>query len=331
MAEGIRIGPYRIVQLLGFGGMSQVWVAEHTLLERRAAIKVLRPELSSQQGVVAQFFQEARITTAVANPGIIQVFDFGFHVDGSAYIVMELLEGETLDCRLQRFGVLDIADALHVVRQVATALEVAHARGIIHRDLKPDNIFLARDPEVASGERAKILDFGIAMRVGDRMAVPESSVLGTPAFMSPEQCCGSRDIDQRSDIYSLGCVLFHLVTGRPPFASPESAAMMAMHLRVPTPMPSRYALGIPSAVDQLVLRCMAKDPARRFTAPALAAAIDALLQAPAAAGLFGRPTAPWSCEPCTDTLPTLPGVPDDAVTCVPPRRPGTILGRAALG
>jgi len=313
MVEGTWVGAYQIVAPLGAGGMSEVWIAEHTLLGRRAAIKVLRAELSRRSEVVTQFFHEARITTAVANPGIVQVFDFGFHTDGSAYTVMELLEGETLDRRLARSGVLAADEALHIVRQVARTLGIVHARGVVHRDLKPDNIFLVRDLEVTGGERAKLLDFGIAKQLGDRQVMHESGIVGTPVFMSPEQCRGSRDVDQRSDIYSLGCLLFTLVTGCPPFEAADNDTVMAMHLNAPRPVPSRFATGISPAIDHLVLGCMAKDPARRLTAYALASAIDPLLWAPYPAGAQGWAHAPSPDELDTDVDPTLPGTLDDAV------------------
>src|SRR5262245_16981393 len=181
MVEGTQIGAYRIVKPLGAGGMSQVFVGEHALLGRRAAIKLLRPRLSRQSDVVRRLFNEARIMTALASPGIVQVFDFGFHTDGSAYIVMELLDGETVDARLARQGPVPVHQALRLVRQVASALCTAHARGVVHRDLKPENIFLARDAEAAGGERAKVLDFGIAKLLGDTaIATGETVVLGTP-------------------------------------------------------------------------------------------------------------------------------------------------------
>jgi len=324
MVEGTRIGAYRIVEPLGSGGMSEVWIAEHTLLDRRAALKVLRAELSSQPEIVAQFFNEARITTAIANPGIVQIFDFGFHTDGSAYLVMELLDGETLRRRLARCGALAITDALHIVRQVARALCVAHARGVVHRDLKPDNIFLVRDPEVVGGERAKILDFGIAKRLGDHaMNVKESAVLGTPAFMSPEQCRISGEVDQRSDVYSLGCVLFVLVTGHPPFEGDKATDVMAMHLHEPAPVPSRCGGGIPSAIDHLVLCCMAKEPERRLSACELASAIGALFRAPHFAGTHERATAPFSGAAWADAQPTLPVIPErrDLGLLLPATRP----------
>jgi eukaryotic-like serine/threonine-protein kinase len=277
MEAGTPIGAYRIVKLLGAGGMSEVFVAEHALLGRRAAIKVLRARLSRQSDVVQRLFNEARIMTAIANPGIVQIFDFGFHVDGSAYIVMELLEGEALDARLARRGPLAIAEALGLVRQVASALWAAHAFGVVHRDLKPENIFLARDHEVAGGERAKILDFGIATLIGEDASVArESVVLGTPSFMSPEQCRGAGTVEQRSDVYSLGCVLFTMITGRPPFAQAAPAELLALHQLEPAPVPSQHAPGIPEVVDHLVLRCMAKDPTERFTAGELARVIGAV-------------------------------------------------------
>jgi len=330
MVAGTRVGAYRIVEPLGSGGMSEVWVAEHTLLGRRAAIKVLRAELSRRPDIVEQFFHEARITTAIANPGVVQIFDFGFHTDGSAYLVMELLEGETLDRRLARSGVLAIADALHIVRQVAKALCVAHARGVIHRDLKPDNIFLVRDPEVVGGERAKILDFGIAKLVGAHRTRLDAAVLGTPAFMSPEQCRGSPEVDQHSDIYALGCVLFALVTGRAPFGGEDPGEVMARHLGEPPPVPSQCAPGVPSAIDHLVLRCMAKDPGRRLTACELAGTIGALFRAPYFAGTHGRASAPFSGAVHTDARWTLPDASGHAARATPAQRTTSVALLTAL-
>jgi serine/threonine-protein kinase len=156
--EGSSIGPYRVVRKIGAGGMGAVFLGEHTLIGRRAAIKVLLPELSSRRDSVDRFFNEARATTAISDPGIVQVFDFGFTPDKVAYIVMELLEGEQLDVRLARLGALTPTDALRITRQAAGSLGAAHAAGIVHRDLKPENLFMIRDPEALGGERPKILD-----------------------------------------------------------------------------------------------------------------------------------------------------------------------------
>jgi serine/threonine-protein kinase len=195
VGPGTQVGSYRLLEQIGEGGMGAVWLAEHVMLGRRAAIKVLQASFSMQPDIVTRFFNEARAATAIADPGIVQVFDFGHHSDGSAFIVMELLEGETLHARLRRTGPLPCADALRIARQIAGSLGAAHARGIVHRDLKPENVFMVRDAEVAGGERAKILDFGIAkLGVGTSSGTNTHAVLGTPAYMSPTStrsaaCC----------------------------------------------------------------------------------------------------------------------------------------------
>jgi serine/threonine-protein kinase len=275
MNAGTSIGPYRIVKKIGEGGMGAVYMAEHALLGRAAAIKVLLPALSSQREIVDRFFNEARATTAVNDPGIVQVFDFGFHTDGSAYIVMELLDGESLEARIHRRA-LSVADALRITRQVAGSLAAAHARGIVHRDLKPDNLFMVRDAEARGGERPKILDFGIAKLTGDtgdRARTRTGTVMGTPVYMSPEQCRGAGTIDHRCDIYSLGCVLYHLLAGRPPFDFEGVGEIISAHLREPPKPP-----GVTPAIDELVLRCLAKAPEQRFQSMAeLQAACEAQL------------------------------------------------------
>ena len=265
MLAGTQIGAYRVLERIGAGGMGAVWLAEHLALGRRAAVKVLHPEYSAKPEIVQRFFNEARAATAISDPGIVQVFDFGQHTDGSAYLVMELLEGETLEKRLTSLGRLAIADALRVMHQVASTLGAAHARGIVHRDLKPENIFLVRDSAVLGGERAKILDFGIAKLASNAGGLKTSTqaVMGTPMYMSPEQCRGAGHVDQRSDVYSLGCVLFHLLTGRPLFDAEGVGDIMAMHLREPAPRLSTRTTEMPPEVDDLVARCLEKDPTRR--------------------------------------------------------------------
>ena len=280
MNIGSNIGQYRILRKLGAGGMGTVYLAEHILLGRRAAIKTLLPRLSVQREIVERFFDEARATSAIAHPGVVQIFDFGYHVDGTAYIVMELLEGEALSARLGRLGTLPIGDALRIARQVAGSLEAAHAKAIVHRDLKPENVFLIQDREALGGERAKILDFGIC-KLGDRDATVTQSgaLIGTPVYMSPEQCRGAGGIDHRSDIYALGCVLFHMLTGRPPFECDGAGEFIVAHMREAPPVPSSYAAEIPELVDELLLRCLAKSPDDRFASMvALQAEIDHVIE-----------------------------------------------------
>ncbi|HET9620202.1 MAG TPA: protein kinase, partial [Kofleriaceae bacterium] len=261
--------------------MGAVYLGQHTLLGRRAAIKVLLPALSARQDIVTRFFNEARAVTSISDPGIVQVFDFGYHSDGSAFIVMEYLEGEALDQRLAKLRRFPIADALRLCRQVATSLAAAHAQHIIHRDLKPENIFLVRDAEVASGERSKILDFGIAKLSDEETSKVKTHVgalMGTPVYMSPEQCRGLPDIDHRADIYALACVTFHLMAGRPPFDGEGMGDLIAAHITEAPPALSSLVPGVPPSVDALLLRCMAKDPAQRYqTMTELAAAITAVL------------------------------------------------------
>ena len=259
--------------------MGTVFLGEHLLLGRRAAVKVLHPSLSVHKQIVDRFFTEARAMSAIQDPGIAQVFDFGYSVDGTAYIVMEYLEGEPLSARLDRLGVLPVGHALRIARQIAGSLEAAHAIGVIHRDLKPDNVFLVRDPEALGGARTKILDFGICkLGVGGDARVTQTGVmLGTPVYMSPEQCRDSATIDHRSDIYSLGAVLFHMLTGRPPFDHDSVGELIAAHLQEKPQRPGHYA-DLPETIDALVMACLAKDPDERFKSMAeLQGAIDAVL------------------------------------------------------
>jgi eukaryotic-like serine/threonine-protein kinase len=259
------IGQYRILRKIGAGGMGMVFLGEHLLIQRRAAIKTLQPALSRHPEIVERFFNEARATSAIADPGIVQIFDFGYHVDGTAYIVMELLEGEGLADRLDRVGPLPIPNALRIARQVASSLAAAHAKAIVHRDLKPENIFLIHDTEAQGGERTKLLDFGIcAVGGAPETAAPPETMIGTPVYMSPEQCRGGGEGDPRSDIYGLGCVLFQTLTGKAPFERDSLRAVIRAHLAEEPPLVSSLRPEVPPVVDELVRRCLAKAPEDRF-------------------------------------------------------------------
>jgi serine/threonine-protein kinase len=307
--------------------MGTVLLGEHLLLGRQAAIKVLHPSLAVHKQIVERFFTEARAMSALHDPGIVQIFDFGYAVDGTAYIIMEYLEGEPLSARIDRLGVLPVGHALRIARQIAGSLETAHAAGIVHRDLKPDNVFLVRDPEALGGARTKILDFGICkLGLGTDARVTQTGVMvGTPVYMSPEQCRGTADLDHRSDIYSLGGVIFHMLTGRPPFDNDSIGELIAAHLHDNPRPPSKY-VDIPETLDALVMACLAKDANERFKSMAeLQAAIDVYLeQLPSNTPIEvpavehpASPTPPWFED--TDHVPAFLTEPP-----APPRRFGAV-------
>ncbi len=260
-----RIGGYRLGRKLGEGGMGAVYLAEHELLGRHAAIKLLHDRYSQRDEIVERFFNEARAATAIADHGIVQVFDFG-QQDGRVYIVMELLEGEMLDARLDRLGRLPVNDVLRLSRQLALSLYAAHQRGVIHRDLKPENIVIISDAEAAGGERTKILDFGIAKLLDtdqNRLHTQTGLMMGTPHYMSPEQCRGAGSVDHRADIYSLGCLMFRLLTGQTVFAGHGAGDLVVSHVTETPRAPSSLAQ-VPANVDAIVARCLAKSASDRF-------------------------------------------------------------------
>ncbi len=281
---GELVGSYRITQELGSGGMGVVYAAQHVVLGSKAAVKMLLPRHSSDKEVVSRFFNEARAATRIKHPGIVAVFDFGNHASGSAYLVMELLEGETLAQRLRRVGKMPWRETLVLARQTAGALEAAHRAGIVHRDLKPHNLFLVRDPDLPGGERVKVLDFGIAKLAAgpgtgdDTGHTREGAVLGTPKYMSPEQCRGAGQVDERADVYSLGCVLFAMTCGEPPFSGEGSGDVMAKQIYEPPPRPSTLVSTIDRGVESLILSCLQKDPSWRPQSMGMVGgAIDTLL------------------------------------------------------
>jgi len=234
---GQDIGSYRIVAKLGEGGMGAVYLGEHQHIARKAAIKVLLPELSANSQIVARFFNEARATSLIRHPGIVDIIDCNVLPSGNAYIVMEYLVGESLGSHLRGGRRLPPSRAIFLSRHIADALAAAHGQRIVHRDLKPDNIFLMNGAEAAP---IKILDFGIAklMHTDARdgsYRTRTGSIMGTPVYMSPEQCRGSGEIDHRTDIYSLGCILFEMVAGRPPFTYEGFGELIQAHMSTTPP------------------------------------------------------------------------------------------------
>jgi serine/threonine protein kinase len=273
-------GNYRILSKIADGGMGTVYRGEHSLIGRRVAIKVLLPEFTANQEIVHRFFNEAKATSAIQHPGIVEIFDFGYLDTGAAYIVMELLDGVTLARRIKERGMMGEGEAAALLRAVCNALAAAHDKGIVHRDLKPDNIFLVPDLESATGERPKLLDFGIAKLTdlgGAGGATKTGAVMGTPTYMSPEQCRGSGDVDQRADLYSLGCIYYQLLVGRPPFANHGAGEVIGQHLFVEPKPPTQFRADIAPDTEALIMRLLQKDPALRpQSARELAAELQAL-------------------------------------------------------
>ena len=248
--------------------MGAVYLAEHPGIGRRVAVKVLHKNYTRDEHLLARFLNEARAANAIRHPNIIEILDSGMLADGTPFLVMELLEGESLGTRLRQNGALPIATAVDFAYQTASALGAAHAKGIVHRDLKPDNLFVVPDPHDSHRERVKVLDFGIAKlqqgSVADSVKTRTGTLMGTPIYMSPEQCRGTRAVDHRSDIYSLGVIFYEMLVGQPPFVSEGFGDLVNMHLNVPPASARSKRAEIPLAVDALVLKMLSKNPEDRY-------------------------------------------------------------------
>ena len=321
------VGSYRITQKLSVGGMGTVYRAEHMLIGRDAAIKVLHPELSSNHDIVQRFFNEAKATTSIKHPGIVEVFDFGYMPSDHAYLVMEFLEGMSLARRLKLLTErMSEGEASLLLRGVCNALAAAHAKGIVHRDLKPDNLFLVPDPEAPTGERPKILDFGIAKLTDIGLAgtaTKTGAVMGTPTYMSPEQCRGTGLVDARADLYSLGCIYYELLCGRPPFTEIGAGELIGAHLFVEPTRPSHFHSGISPDSEQLIMALLQKRPEQRpQTATDLARLFANIAQRHGWAAAT-RPTAPNLAD-----QPTVIGTPMELERITPPPPSVTPYGRA---
>jgi serine/threonine protein kinase/tetratricopeptide (TPR) repeat protein len=250
---------YRIERPLGEGGMALVFVAEDLRHHRKVAVKVLRPELCASLGA-ERFLREIEIVAGLRHPHILPLYDSG-DADGFLYYVMPLVEGETLRARIDRDRQLPIDDALRFAREVADALSYAHARGVVHRDIKPENILI-------DGEHAVIADFGIAKAVaaaGHGAALTRTgTTIGTPAYMSPEQAAGDADLDGRSDLYSLACVVYEMLAGNPPFMGATTESLVRQHMVSPPPPVTQFRPAVPASVSDALMRALAKAPADRF-------------------------------------------------------------------
>ena len=264
------LGSYRLGPRLGTGGMGEVYQAEHRLLARPAAIKLIRPDLlaavtTGQASLhVERFRREAEAAALLRSPHTIELYDFGFSADGGFYYVMELLDGISFEDLVARFGPQPAERAVYLVLQVCESLGEAHARGLIHRDLKPSNLHTCRVG--LQVDYVKVLDFGLVkgMAVGDATLTAPNIAAGTPAFMAPEVALGETDADVRLDVYSLGCVLYWLLTGRLVFEAKSPGKLMHLHIQEPPEPPSRRTeLPLPPELDAVVLACLAKNPGDR--------------------------------------------------------------------
>ncbi len=263
---GTSIGNYRIQRLIGEGGMGQVYLAVHPGIGRRAAVKVLTPGDAADPQIVGRFITEARAANAIRHPNIVDIYDSGVLESGTPYIVMEYLEGETLTQVIGR-GPVTLDDALDWSCQVAEALAAAHACDVVHRDLKPDNLYLIPDAHRLGKRQVKVLDFGIAklqrQRLEQAHKTRTGSLLGTPLYMSPEQCMSQKAIDVHTDIYSLGVILYEMVTGRRPFDGDGVYAIISMHINDPPAPPSTLRPDLPRMLEEIIVKALAKAPADR--------------------------------------------------------------------
>ena len=293
---GETIGSYKIIRQLGAGAMGEVYLAEHRHLKRQAALKLLARELVGRPDLLERFFLEARATSAIAHAGIVQVFDCDADATGRPYIVMEYLDGRTLAAVLAQGGPLPPATAARLTRSIADALGAAHAKGIVHRDLKPDNVFVQADPP----DTIKLVDFGIAKLAGDFRAgqvhqTRSGAMMGTPLYMSPEQCRDSANIDFRTDLYSLGCVLFEMLTGRPPFSRDALGDLIVAHMTEKPPDARDVNPSVPVPLAELIGDLLKKNPmerpgSMRVVAERLASFIGGLTTVPETAGAAPAPS-----------------------------------------
>ncbi|MGZ3441527.1 MAG: serine/threonine-protein kinase [Polyangia bacterium] len=316
---GTVIGRYRLLELLGRGGMSSVYLGEHTLLGKKVAIKLLHDEYSRDPRVVTRFVDEARAAALVRHPGIVDIHDFGRHDDGRAFLVMEHLDGETLAGRLYRGGPMAERLIVELLRQTARALAATHAAGVIHRDLKPGNLFLVNDPTQPWGFLVKVLDFGVCRLCEDQKVrlTLSGAIIGTPTYMAPEQWERARDADARADVYALGCIAFEMATGRPPFNDKGVGNMMVAHATLAPPLHLLDGVVSPP-LGSLIARMLAKPLALR---PQSMTALDAAGASAAAerdearsavAAYVTAPMEPVNCDTIVDaTAPEMPAAAAD--------------------
>ncbi|MGO9922047.1 MAG: serine/threonine-protein kinase [Isosphaeraceae bacterium] len=264
LKEARRLGHYQLGDKLGEGGMGEVYLAEHQLLKRPCALKLIKPDVDTNPLALARFEREVQSAAMLSHPNTIEIFDYGHSEDGTFYYVMEFLPGMSLSDLVRQYGPLPPGRAVYLLRQVCGALAEAHRLRLVHRDLKPANLFVA----ILGGkcDVAKVLDFGLV-----KLTAPEATQLtadytvsGTPLYMSPEQAMGASEIDGRADVYALGAILYFMLTGHPPFEGATPTELMIAHARDPVTPPSKLRPDIPADLEAVALRCLAKKPDERF-------------------------------------------------------------------
>ncbi|QDU55809.1 serine/threonine protein kinase [Aeoliella mucimassa] len=260
-----QLGQYRLKQKLGSGGMGEVYLAEHQMMKRPCAIKLIKPDKAGDSRILARFEREVRSTAKLSHWNSIDIFDYGNTADGTFYYVMEYLPGHNIGELVEQGGPLPPARMTYLMRQVCAALAEAHGVGLVHRDIKPANIFCAyRGGEF---DVAKLLDFGLAkpmLQSEDGQLTQEGSITGSPLFMPPEQATGEREADARSDIYSLGAVMFYMLTGRAPFSYEQPMKVIIAHVSEDPPLLREFAPDATLELEEIVMRCLEKDPDHRY-------------------------------------------------------------------
>ncbi len=255
-----RFGPYRVIRILGSGGMGIALEAEEPDLDRRVALKLMNPALAASRSARERFLREARTAASIEHDNVVAIHRVGEHRD-LPFLAMPLLKGESLADRLRSRGQLEPSEVVEIGRQIAAALAAAHQQGVVHRDVKPDNVWLEAEP---NQDRVKILDFGLARAVDDDVRITRQGVIaGTPAYMAPEQAHGD-PVDERADLFSLGCVLYEMCTGRAPFTGSTTASLLLAVTRHQPVAPHRLDRRVPKAISELIMKLLKKDPARRL-------------------------------------------------------------------
>ncbi len=290
--EARQLNQYLLGEPIGVGGMGQVHLAEHRLLKRPCAIKLIRPERAGNPRRLEQFEREVRATARLTHPNTIEIFDFGHTDDGTFYYVMEYLPGLSLEGLIAAEGPMAPGRVIFLLRQALEALAEAHAAGMIHRDVKPANIFATR--RGGRHDFVKLLDFGLVQEVTGPATAgqgPKRAVVGTPAFMAPEQVLNDRPLDHRCDLYAIGAVAYNLLTGRPPFEGESQASVLDAQVRDPVVPPSRLRPNVSDDLEKVVLRCLEKSPEDRF--PSAEDLEEALADCAAASQWDHRKAASW--------------------------------------